>query len=579
MHGYITDLVIKENFMPNAVIYARQSSGSDDFSLSVEQQILNCRALAQKENYNIVGIFQDLNTSGETYPAGAEQIASVDNAFMDWLRNQSKTRGFRAGLGNLLTRCPGGTVNLLLVNEITRLYRPVVGSFLEIYINNFLRQNQIKIIQVQGGSIDLTRFDEHLINMIKNQILFEDLQKKRANSIAGIRARKDAGKLATMPRMFGIEYLGHDKYHIAPEKARIIRFIFESVIHRDSYNSISKKANVMLDGIHFFWRNDISRIIRQPLYCGLQYNSKGELIPNLEMQGREIVSFDTWRRANKIVDEKKANNSIRLIKKHWLPLSGRMICGSCGDHLLCSSYGRDSTLYYSCLRANTSPHPEVCRKSRIRFIGTPERPGLMEIVYPFLLVGLYKRYFEIKELHDIAREIAANREKYAELMNRETELLKMFSTGKITKSQYDEAVDLIRPKRQELHLKILESTCLHDDKKHYRINNIWHQFKALRDRKLTQDDYEDYVEAAELRIIVWETMIRIHTFAFDVDLPRIRIKNHHWLPHCSIHSSAQYGRDFTLAKPVIVKIVTGSQTNLAEYKNIHFLGVMSEDDL
>ena len=203
----------------------------------------------------------------------------------------------------------------------------------------------------------------------------------------------------------------------------------------------------------------------------------------------------------------------------------------------------------------------------------------MEIVYPFLLVGLYKRYFEIKELHDIAREIAANREKYAELMNRETELLKMFSTGKITKSQYDEAVDLIRPKRQELHLKILESTCLHDDKKHYRINNIWHQFKALRDRKLTQDDYEDYVEAAELRIIVWETMIRIHTFAFDVDLPRIRIKNHHWLPHCSIHSSAQYGRDFTLAKPVIVKIVTGSQTNLAVYKNIHFLGVMSEDDL
>jgi len=66
--------------MPNAVIYARQSSGSDDFSLSVEQQILNCKRLAADGKFNIVGIFQDLNTSGETYPSGVEQAASDPNS-------------------------------------------------------------------------------------------------------------------------------------------------------------------------------------------------------------------------------------------------------------------------------------------------------------------------------------------------------------------------------------------------------------------------------------------------------------------------------------------------------------------
>ena len=163
--------------MQNAVIYARQSSGADDFSLSVEQQIQNCKRLAADAKLNVVDVFQDLNTSGETYPTGAEQVASVDNAFMEWLRSHTKGKGFRSGLGALLACCQEKNVDALIVNEITRLYRPVVGSFLEIYINNFLRTKHMKIIQVQGGCIDLTRFDEHLINTIKNQILFEDLQK------------------------------------------------------------------------------------------------------------------------------------------------------------------------------------------------------------------------------------------------------------------------------------------------------------------------------------------------------------------------------------------------------------------
>ena len=568
--------------MPNAVIYARQSSGSDDFSLSVEQQISNCKKLAVDSGLNVIGIFQDLNTSGETYPTGAEQTAQIDDAYMDWLRGQSKEKkGFRSGLGDLLTCCRDHEVNALLINEITRLYRPVDGSYLEIYVNNFLRKRKIKIIQVQGGCIDLVRFDEHLINTIKNQILFEDLQKKRANSIAGIKARKDSGKLASMPKMFGIDYLGHDKYSIDSENARIIRYIFESVIQRKSYNSISKEANLILAGKHFFWRSDICRIIRQPLYCGYQFNTRGELIPNLEMQGKEIISFETWRKANKIMDDKKANNSIRLQKKHWLPLSGRLICGSCGDRLLCSSYGRDSTLHYACLRANTAPHPESCRKSRMRFIGTEDRPGLMETVYPFLLIGLYRRYFESKELHDIAREMDLNRKRYADMMNRETDLLKMFSDGQITKQQYDEAVDLVRPKRLLLHTKMLESSYLNDHKKHYRINNIWQQFKAIRDRRLEDSDYENYVEASELQITVFEKWIKIHTFAFEVDLPRIREKNHHWLPKYSIYSPAKYGREFTLAKPIIVKIVTAPnwKRELATYHNIRYIGVPDESFL
>ena len=75
-----------------ALIYARQSSGKDDFSESVEAQIANCKKLAEKEKLEVIGIYKDLNTSGETYPVGAEEIARLDKAYMNWSLTQSKAR-------------------------------------------------------------------------------------------------------------------------------------------------------------------------------------------------------------------------------------------------------------------------------------------------------------------------------------------------------------------------------------------------------------------------------------------------------------------------------------------------------
>lgn len=112
-----------------ALIYARQSSGKDDFSESVEAQIANCKKLAAKEKLEIIGVYKDLNTSGETYPAGAEEIARLDKAYMKWALSQSSKKDFRLGLYQVLQKLP--EVDFVLVNELTRLYRPINGSFLE----------------------------------------------------------------------------------------------------------------------------------------------------------------------------------------------------------------------------------------------------------------------------------------------------------------------------------------------------------------------------------------------------------------------------------------------------------------
>ena len=41
-----------------ALIYARQSSGKDDFSESVDAQIANCKKLAAKEKLEVIGVYK-----------------------------------------------------------------------------------------------------------------------------------------------------------------------------------------------------------------------------------------------------------------------------------------------------------------------------------------------------------------------------------------------------------------------------------------------------------------------------------------------------------------------------------------
>ena len=58
-------------------IYARQSSGDEERSISVEQQVANCKKLAGE----VDGVFTDLNTSGRLYWTGAEHLAELDKYY------------------------------------------------------------------------------------------------------------------------------------------------------------------------------------------------------------------------------------------------------------------------------------------------------------------------------------------------------------------------------------------------------------------------------------------------------------------------------------------------------------------
>ena len=95
-----------------------ESHAKYEKGFQVEAQIANCKKLAAKEKLEVIGIYKDLNTSGETYPVGAEEIARLDKAYMNWSLTQSTKKDFRLGLSQVLLKL--SEVDFVLVNELTR---------------------------------------------------------------------------------------------------------------------------------------------------------------------------------------------------------------------------------------------------------------------------------------------------------------------------------------------------------------------------------------------------------------------------------------------------------------------------
>ena len=150
-------------------IYARQSSGGTETSLSIDVQIENCKRYAAKEGINIVEVFSDYNTSGRCFPVGAENVAERDLAFQRWYSEKTTpSKQYRIGLGSLFKRLH--EVDVIIIDDITRLYRPLSASFLESYIHQNLILNKIKIQTVKGGIINTETFNDSLILSIQNQV-------------------------------------------------------------------------------------------------------------------------------------------------------------------------------------------------------------------------------------------------------------------------------------------------------------------------------------------------------------------------------------------------------------------------
>jgi 6-phosphofructokinase 1 len=76
------------------------TSGGDAPGMNAAVRAVTRSAL--NKGLEVVGIFEDLNISGKTYPTGSEDIAILDMAFQKWYKEQTTKKMYRDGFGKVI---------------------------------------------------------------------------------------------------------------------------------------------------------------------------------------------------------------------------------------------------------------------------------------------------------------------------------------------------------------------------------------------------------------------------------------------------------------------------------------------
>lgn len=438
------------------IIYARQSSGSDDQSESIDFQIEQCREFAAANSYEILDTFMDYNTSGRLYPTGAEAIAASDMAFRKWHGARTFEKEFRPGLGAALALLP--QADYLLVYDSTRLCRPVQNSFLQQYLNNVLIEANALLMTLKDGCSNPVSFTDNLVNSIKSQVNDNQTQLTAEKSKKAMKRLKDSGIYPTCPKMFGIRYVGgkEKKIEVIKECVPVIEFVFDQVIRMQPYNQIIRDMNRLFPGVSkgkAYYDTSLRHIIAQPFYCGMMYDSEGLLIPARQMEGKAIVSYETWKKANEIMARNRKEPQRRKKTPH--PFTHLLLCGYCGAKMIGGlDAGKE---YYHCNRGSNLRRNDDCPRARVTLNLVRKSPaftGLKAAIAPFLTLAMFKdlenNEASEKKRHELIQ--LEGRKKKFEVQK--DEICDNYVDGKIDFSEYEYMMKKIKNELAEIISKI-----------------------------------------------------------------------------------------------------------------------------
>lgn len=470
-----------------AVIYARQSSGEEELSASIEQQIENCKQLAKDNDIIIAGIYQDLNISGKTYPdtAGAAALAAVDSAYKSWVNSTYlKTTRFRKGLGEVFAALKN--VDYILLDDFTRLMRPLPASYLESHVIQCLRTAGVKIYCVKGGIIDTSSFADNLVTTLISQVNANQIEIQRQKSITALRNLRDTGYRTNGSDFYGYHYVKDQTFEIVPEEAEAVRRAYELGIRHIPFGRICRILG-KVSGKGYFIRATLNKIFRRPEYAGYQFNSHQELIPSLCFQEIPLITLAQFNQMQERLKNKKIHNHDR---KETYAFTGLCHCGYCGSRMqikysshLDNARAKERPRFFECVRNHSSYNyrPE-CGISRIRYqyCGSPfhERLkrspvtkadlkktlipaefcncGLFESLMPLIAVPLIKE----RRKHMISQNIQEKIQKLEMMKQKQLDYEKklgaMLLDEKIDDAQFTLMAAGSREKKETISKQILE---------------------------------------------------------------------------------------------------------------------------
>lgn len=349
--------------MEKAIIYLRQSFGSEEESASIEVQRDVCKRYCKSNHIEIVDICEDKNTSSELYPLTESGVirAKYDDGFQAWLKEQRtpNRKEYKEHLGEAFNRIESEKITYLVAYETDRIYRNATNSNLSNYIISFLIKNKCSIIEAHyNRKIDFSDTMQQVFSNFKAAIEYESLQRKRIASMQSVEFRKN--QFRVISNAFGV-ISRNGKITFDANKAEMIKYIYDAVIRGESYQKIlhiiNRKYIDLLpkykrDGKIYrskqFYHTNIMHILTNIVYTGYAINMAGEIKRAINIQN-PIIDYSTYIEVQKIIKNKKRGyqkyNLKENKKRHFLPFSGYLKC-QCGRRL---TVAFDKGIVYRCV--------------------------------------------------------------------------------------------------------------------------------------------------------------------------------------------------------------------------------------
>src|SRR3712207_4035020 len=303
---------------PRAAVYCRISDDRDGLGLGLERQRRDCRALAGRHGWRLVGTFTDNDVSaysGKPRPQYA--------ALMEAVRS--------------------GEVDVVVAWDPDRLHRSPVE--LENFITVVERAGT-DVVTVQAGTVDLATANGRLIARMLGNIARHESEHKSERVRRAMQQRAENGK------SHGRRAYGWTREHapdgsvrevIVPAEAAVVRRIADALLSGESLRAVTAALNAdgvpTPTGVPQWVKQMVRNVVLRERNAGLRVH-RGEVVGKGAWE--PVLERERWEQLRAVLTDPSRKTSTGTAAAHLL--SGIARCGVCGAGLR-TTYRRDVPSY------------------------------------------------------------------------------------------------------------------------------------------------------------------------------------------------------------------------------------------
>ncbi|SFM90915.1 Recombinase [Pseudonocardia ammonioxydans] len=384
----------------------------------------------------------------------------------------------RPGYEQLLERLVGGDFDAVLAWEDSRLHRRPVE--LETYID-VCEPRGIPTYLVTGGVVDLSTSSGRTNARIRGALAREYVDQLKDRSRRGRDRRAREGLPAGGKRPFGYQ---SDHITVDPAEGAMVTEATDAVIRGESLHAIAKKwraAGVTTPGGSEWTGSRVGELLKRPRNAGLREH-RGEIKRTAVWE--PLVTYEAWVAVCEIL-----NDPARIRHKGNQPRYLGSFIYRCGAQLpdgsVCGSFMRVArsrgVRSYRCSlkdRPRTPTHATALQVDADRYVSW------------FVVNGLHEQGFSLVDTRTSAAAAVVDREKrHAELMERQTSMVRRNVAGLISDAALDEALLVIAEQVKALdEIPATQTVSDVDDLAAHR--TAWDDLSLDRQRAVLRDSAE-----------------------------------------------------------------------------------------